>query len=448
MPLRGVQNTFWTTATPNVCCDFDCQMGDSLTQWYCSQEEGPRVRTSIYLKSYSINQSMKNWQEFGLNTRAVRAGQVRTAEGEHSEAMFLTSSFVFQDAAQAAARFAQTEEGNIYSRFTNPTVRNFEERLAALEGGERGIATASGMGAILSTCLGLLKAGDHIVASKSIFGTTVSLFNSILAKFGVPTTFVTLTDLNDWQQAIKPNTKLLFLETPSNPLTEIADIRALADLAHQHNCLLVVDNCFCTPILQQPLALGADLVIHSATKYLDGQGRCLGGAVIGSEALIKEVYNIIRSGGPTLSAFNAWVFLKGLETLNIRMKAHCENALALAQWLTQQSMVETIYYPGLPSHPQHELAKQQQTGFGGIVSFEVHGGKAAAWRLIDATRLISITANLGDTKTTITHPASTTHGRLTEEQRQAANIKDGLIRISVGLEDLADIQADLLRGMK
>jgi len=391
---------------------------------------------------------MKDWQAFGLETRAVRAGQVRSEEGEHSEALFLTSSFVFKDAAQAAARFGHLEEGNIYSRFTNPTVRTFEQRLAALEGGERCVATASGMGAILTTCLGVLKAGDHIVASKSIFGTTVTLFNNILAKFGIETTFVTLSDRSAWQQALKANTKLLFLETPSNPLTELADIRALADLAHQHNSLLVVDNCFCTPILQQPLALGADLVIHSATKYLDGQGRCVGGAVIGPEHIVgSDIYGILRSGGPTMSPFNAWVFLKGLETLNLRMKAHCDHALALAQWLTQQPAVEKIYYPGLSDHPQHQLAQSQQSGFGGLVSFEVKGGQAAAWHVIDATKLISITANLGDAKTTITHPATTTHGRLTAEQRQAANIQDNLIRVSVGLEAVEDIQADLARGL-
>jgi len=400
----------------------------------------------FYLLHDLIN-TMKNWQKFGFNTRAIRAGQRRTAEGEHSEALFLTSSYVFKNAAQAAARFAQTEEGNIYSRFTNPTVRNFEERLASLEGGERCIATSSGMAAILSTCLGLLKAGDHVIASKSMFGTTVTLFNNILSKFNVATTFVDLVDIATWQAALRPNTKLLFLETPSNPLMELADIQALADLAHAHGSWLAVDNCFCTPVLQQPLPLGADLVIHSATKYLDGQGRGVGGAVVGPDKLLAEVFSILRSAGPTMSPFNAWIFLKGLETLSLRMKAHCENALALAQWLQQQPAVEKVYYPGLPSHPQHELAKRQQTGFGGIVAFEVRGGKQAAWRVIDATEIISITANLGDVKTTITHPATTTHGRLTEEQRQAANIKEGLIRISVGLEEVADLQADLARGL-
>jgi O-succinylhomoserine sulfhydrylase len=391
---------------------------------------------------------MTDWNEFEFNTRAVRAGQVRTEEGEHSEAIFPTSSFVFKNAAQAAARFAHTEEGNIYSRFTNPTVRTFEQRLASLEGGERCIATSAGMAAILTTCLGLLKAGDHIVASRSIFGTTVTLFNGILGRFGVETTFVNLTDFSQWEAAITPKTKLLFLETPSNPLTEIADIKQLAELAHANQCLLVVDNCFCTPVLQQPLALGADIIIHSATKYLDGQGRCIGGAIVGPESLLgNEIYSIMRSAGPTMSPFNAWIFTKGLETLSLRMKAHCENAMILAHWLEQQPNIERVYYPGLASHSQHELAKTQQTGFGGIVSFEVKGGKEQAWKLIDSTRFLSITANLGDTKTTITHPATTTHGRLTDEQRQAAGIKDGLIRISVGIESITDIQADIARGL-
>jgi len=392
---------------------------------------------------------MIDWNEFGFNTRAVRAGQVRTEEGEHSEAIFPTSSFVFKNAAEAAARFAQkTAQDNIYSRFTNPTVRNFEDRLAALEGGERCMATASGMAAIFSTCLGLLKAGDHIVASQSVFGSTINLFNTILTKFDIKTTFVNLSDIDSWQAAIQPNTKLLFLETPSNPLMELGNIKAIAELAHTHDCLLVVDNCFCTPALQQPLALGADIVIHSATKYLDGQGRCIGGAVVGPEKLVGgDIFSILRSGGPTMSPFNAWVFLKGLETLNLRMQKHCDNAEALAHWLEQQKAVDRVYFPGLPSHPQHELAKQQQSRFGGLVSFDVKGGKEAAWRVIDSTRIMSITANLGDTKTTITHPATTTHGRITQEQRQAAGIGDGLIRISVGLEDIEDLKADLLRGL-
>ncbi len=388
-----------------------------------------------------------DWNEFGFNTRAVRAGQVRSDEGEHSEAIFPTSSYIFQSAAQAAARFAQKEPGNIYSRFTNPTVRTFEERLAALEGGERCIATASGMAAIFSTCLGLLKAGDHIVASQSLFGSTLTLFNTILSKFDIKTTFVNLNDLDNWRAAIQPNTKLLFLETPSNPLMALADISALHQIAQAHNCLLVVDNCFCTPALQKPLTLGADIVIHSATKYLDGQGRCMGGAVIGSESIVgKDIFAILRSGGPTMSPFNAWVFLKGLETLDLRMQKHCDNAEALAQWLEKQDTVKRIHYPGLATHPQHELAKKQQKRFGGLVSFEVKGGQEAAWRVIDSTQIMSITANLGDTKTTITHPATTTHGRITPEQRQAAGISDGLIRISVGLEDVEDLQGDLLRG--
>ena len=310
------------------------------------------------------------------------------------------------------------------------------------------MATASGMAAIFSTCLGLLKAGDHLVASQSIFGATVTLLNNILAKFAIQTTFVNLTDIESWRAAIQPNTKLFFLETPSNPLTEIADIQALAELAHAHNCLLVVDNCFCTPALQQPLSLGADIVIHSATKYLDGQGRCIGGAIVGSDKLVGgDIFAILRSGGPTMSPFNAWIFLKGLETLHLRMQKHCDNAEALAQWLATQPAVERIYYPGLLSHPQHNLAKIQQNRFGGLIAFEVKGGQAAAWRVIDSTRIMSITANLGDVKTTITHPASTTHGRITPEQRRAAGINDGLIRISVGLEDIEDLQADLSRGL-
>lgn len=386
--------------------------------------------------------------ELAFETLAVRAGQVRTEEGEHSEAMFLTSSYVFKNAAQAAARFGHTEPGNIYSRFTNPTVRTFETRLAAMEGGERCVATASGMGAILTTCLGLLKSGDHIVASQSIFGTSVMLFTSIIGKFGVSTTFVPLADLDAWKYAIQSNTKLLFVETPSNPLTELVDIQALSEIAHQNNALLAVDNCFCTPVLQKPLELGADLVIHSATKYLDGQGRCLGGAIIGNSLLLNDIFGIIRTGGISLSPFNAWVFLKGLETLNIRMKAHSESALQLAQWLESLEEIERVYYPGLVSHPHHELAKRQQKGFGGIVAFDVKGGKDKAWQVVDNTQLISITANLGDTKSTITHPATTTHGRMTPEQRAAAGIGDGLLRVSVGLENIDDLKKDLLRGLR
>jgi len=391
----------------------------------------------------------KDFDEWGFDTRAVRAGQHRTNEGEHSEPIFPTSSYVFESAAAAAARFSGETPGNIYSRFTNPTVRSFEERLAALEGGEKCVATASGMAAILSTCLALLKGGDHIVASRNIFGPTVLLFNNYLGRFGVETTYVSLTDYAAWERAIKPNTKLLYLETPSNPLTEIADVARLAKLAHAEDCLLVVDNCFCTPALLRPLALGADIVVHSATKYLDGQGRCMGGAVVGNAELVgKEVYGFLRTAGPSLSPFNAWVFLKGLETLSLRMKAHSASAQLLAEWLEKQPGVKRVYYPGLASHPQHALAKQQQSGFGGIVSFELKGEKAAAWRLIDATRLISITANLGDTKSTITHPATTTHGRLTSEQRVDAGISDGLIRVSVGLEEVEDLKRDLKRGLE
>jgi O-succinylhomoserine sulfhydrylase len=390
---------------------------------------------------------MPDYDEFQLETRAVRAGQQRTAEGEHSEAIFPTSSYVFGSAAEAAARFSGEQPGNIYSRFTNPTVRTFEQRLAALEGGESCVATASGMAAILSTCMGLLKAGDHIVSSRSIFGTTTLLFANYLARFGVETSFVPLAELPAWEAALRPQTRLLFLETPSNPLTEIADIAALAELAHAHDCLLAVDNCFCTPVLQQPLALGADIVIHSATKYLDGQGRCIGGAVVGDgERVGKDVYGFLRTAGPTMSPFNAWVFLKGLETLSLRMQAHCATALALAQWLEQQPEVARVYHPGLASHPQHALATRQQRGYGGIVSFELKGGQREAWAFVDATRIFSITANLGDAKSTVTHPATTTHGRLTPEQRQAAGISDGLIRLAAGLESVTDLQADLARG--
>ena len=387
----------------------------------------------------------------GLNfaTRAVREGQVRTNENEHSEPIFPTSSYVFASAAEAAARFSGEEPGNIYSRFTNPTVRTFEDRLASLEMAECCVGTASGMSAITATILGLLKTGDHIVSSRSIFGTTTVLLENIVAKLGIETTFVELSDLSAWEEAIKPETKLLFLETPSNPLMELVDIAALAEISHKHGCLLAVDNCLCTPALQQPLLLGADIVIHSATKYIDGQGRCMGGAVCGSNDIVGEgVFGFLRSAGPTMSTFNAWVFLKGLETLKLRMQAHCAAAQELAEWLEQRPEVKKVYYPGLESHPQHALAKTQQSGFGGLLSFELNGGKAEGWCLIDATKLLSITANLGDTKTTITHPATTTHGRLTPEQRSEAGISDGLIRVAVGLEDIEDIKADLLRGMR
>ncbi|MFZ2541083.1 MAG: O-succinylhomoserine sulfhydrylase [Gallionella sp.] len=379
-------------------------------------------------------------------TLAVHAGTVRSQFGEHSEALFLTSSFVFENAAQAAARFIGEQPGNIYSRFTNPTVTMFEERLAAMEGAEQCVATASGMSAILACVMGVLKAGDHIVSSRSLFGATVNLFNNIIKKFGVETTYVSATDVKEWQAAVRPNTKLFFLETPSNPLTEISDIAAISEIAKKCGVLLAVDNCFCTPVLQRPLELGADIVIHSATKYIDGQGRVLGGAVLGSKKNLEGVYQFLRTAGPTMSAFNAWIFLKGMETLKLRMEAHCTNALQLASWLETQPNVQRVFYPGLPSHPQHQLAMRQQKTGGGIVSFEVKGGKEAAWRVIDNTRLLSITANLGDTKTTITHPASTTHARITPEARAAAGITDGLIRIAVGLEAVSDIQADL-RGL-
>jgi O-succinylhomoserine sulfhydrylase len=381
-------------------------------------------------------------------TLGVRAGSAHTEFGENSEAIFLTSSFVFESAAQAAARFGGQEPGNIYSRFTNPTVTMFQDKLAALEGAEFCVATSSGMSAILACVMGLCSAGDHVVASRSIFGTSVQLFGNILKRWGLETTFVSLTDEAEWADAVQPNTKLFFVETPSNPLTEVCDIAALAALAKKSGAMLAVDNCFCTPALQKPLDLGADIVIHSATKYIDGQGRCLGGAVLGKKDVLEPVYGFLRTAGPTMSAFNAWVFLKGLETLALRMEAHSRHALALAQWLEAQPQVERVYYPGLASHPQHALAMRQQKAGGGIVSFDVKGGKDAAWALIDATRMLSITANLGDAKSTITHPATTTHSRVTPEARAAAGIGDGLVRIAVGLEHIEDIQADLLGGLK
>jgi O-succinylhomoserine sulfhydrylase len=384
---------------------------------------------------------------YELDTLAVRAGIERSHFGEHSEALYLTSSFVFKSAAQAAERFAERERGPIYSRFTNPTIKTFEDRLAALEGAECCVSTASGMSAILATMMGLLKAGDHVIVSQSVFGATVQLFNNILKRFGLESTFVSATDVSAWQRAVKPNTRLFFLETPSNPLTEISDIPALAGVAKKAGALLAVDNCFCTPVLQKPLELGADIVIHSATKYLDGQGRVLGGAVLGNTSVIREgVFGFLRTAGPTLSAFNAWVILKGLETLRIRMEAQSATAFALARWLEAQPHVARVYYPGLPTHPQHALAMKQQKSGGAIVSFDVKGGREAAWRLVDKTRLISITANLGDTKTTITHPASTTHGRISAEARAAAGIGDGLLRVAVGLEALEDLKADLSPG--
>jgi O-succinylhomoserine sulfhydrylase len=381
-------------------------------------------------------------------TQAIRTGHRRTPEHEHCEPIFTTSSFVFDNAAQAAARFAGDEPGNVYSRFTNPTTKVFEQRLAALEGGESCVATASGMSAIMAICVALLQAGDHIVSSRSIFGATTALFNKYLTRFGIETSFVGQTDLGDWKAAIKANTRMLFLETPSNPLSEIADIRQLATLAHENDCMLVVDNCFCTPALQKPLLLGADLIVHSATKYLDGQGRIVGGAVVGDHQRVgEEIFSAIRTTGPCISPFNAWVALKGLETLNLRMKAHSDQAMEIARYLSDHPRVERVYYPGLASHPQHELAKQQQYGFGGVVSFVVKGGREKAWKVIDSTRMLSITANLGDVKTTITHPATTTHGRLSDEQKAQSGISEGLIRIAAGLESIDDIITDISRGL-
>ncbi|MCP5306827.1 MAG: O-succinylhomoserine sulfhydrylase [Chromatiaceae bacterium] len=392
-----------------------------------------------------MNDDTPDW---AAATLAIRTGHRRTAEGEHSEPIFATSSYVFGSAAEAAARFSGDSPGNIYSRFTNPTVRAFEERLAALEGGEACVATASGMSAILTTCMGLLQHGDHIVSSRSIFGSTTILFNKYLARFGIATDYATLSDPDDWQRKIRPNTRMLFVETPSNPLTELGDIRALADLAHANGCVLVVDNCFCTPALQRPLELGADIVVHSATKYLDGQGRAVGGAVVGDRKRVGEdIYGVLRTAGPAMSPFAAWIFLKGLETLALRMQAHSANATLLAQWLTDQPGVDAVYFPGLASHPQHALAQRQQTAAGGIVAFDVAGGREAAWRLIDSTRMLSITANLGDVKSTITHPATTTHGRLDAAERAAAGIGDGLVRVAVGLEAFEDIRDDLARGL-
>ena len=382
-----------------------------------------------------------------FDTLAVRAGQERSQFGEHAEALYLTSSFVFENAAQAAARFSGAEEGNVYARFSNPTVTMFQERLAALEGAEGCIATASGMAAIMSMVMALLKTGDHIVASRSIFGASLQLFGNIFTRFGIETTFVAATDVEAYRAALRPTTKLVFIETPSNPLTEVIDIAAVAAVAHAGGALLAVDNCFCTPALQRPLELGADLVIHSATKYLDGQGRVLGGAVCGAKVLTEEVFKFLRTAGPTLSPFNAWVILKGLETLKLRMTAQSAATLDLARRLEANAAVARVFYPGLPSHPQHALALRQQASGGAIVSFEVKGGREEAWRVVDNCHLLSITANLGDVKTTITHPASTTHGRVSPEARAAAGISEGLLRIAVGLEAVDDIEADLLRGL-
>jgi O-succinylhomoserine sulfhydrylase len=386
--------------------------------------------------------------DYKLATRAVREGQVRSAEGEHAEPIFLTSSYVFKSAADAAAKFSGEEKGNIYSRFTNPTVRTFEERLAAMEEAECCVATATGMSAILAACMGLLSAGDHVVAGRDLFGSTIIFFNNILTKFGLSFTYVDSADAAQWEAAIQANTKMLFLETPSNPLCNVSDISAIAKIAHENSALLVVDNTFCTPVLQQPLKLGADVVVHSSTKYIDGQGRTMGGAVVGDKKLVGEdVFAFLRSAGPTLSPFNAWVQLKGLETLSVRMQAHSQYALEIASWLESQPAVERVFYPDLPSHPQHDLAQHQQTAAAGVLAFQVKGGRDEAWQVIDSTELFSITANLGDTKSTITHPATTTHGRLTVEERQEMGVLDNLLRLSIGLEDVGDLIKDLQRGL-
>ena len=386
-------------------------------------------------------------QNYKQQTIATRGGYQRTHENEQSEALFLTSSYVFESAEMAAQSFSDEVDGNIYSRYTNPTVRTFEQRLAALEGGEQCVATSSGMAATLSVIMGLLKSGDHIVCSRDVFGSTRVMMDKYITKFGVDVSYVALADLSAWQNAIKPNTRMLFCETPSNPLAEIADLEALSELAKKAQALLVVDNCFCTPVLQKPLQWGADIVVHSATKYIDGQGRALGGALVGNAQLMAQVQGFLRAAGPTMSAFNAWLFLKGLETLQLRMQAHSANAASLAQWLLAHPKVSHVYYSGLPDHPGHKLAKKQQSDFGGVLSFTVDGGREAAWQVIDATQMLSLTANLGDTKTTIVHPATTTHGRLSDDERAEAGIEQGLIRVAVGLEDLIDIQNDLELGL-
>jgi O-succinylhomoserine sulfhydrylase len=383
-----------------------------------------------------------------LDTLAVREGLPPSQWGENSEALFLTSSFTHPDAATAAARFANEEEAFVYSRFSNPTVTMMERRLAALEGAQAGIGTASGMGAILLLILATLKSGDHVVCSRSVFGSTIKLFQDF-SKFGIETSFVSQTAVDEWRAAVRPNTKLLFAETPSNPLTEVCDIAALADIAHRAGAMLCVDNCFCTPALQRPIALGADVVMHSGTKFLDGQGRVIAGALCGTEELVTgKLVPMMRGAGMTLSPFNAWVVLKGLETLSLRVRAQSERALEMARWLEAQPQIERVYHPSLESHPQHRLAMAQQSGQGGsVASFIVKGGREGAFRVIDATRICSITANLGDTKTTITHPASTSHGRLSEAQRLSAGITQGMIRLAVGLDDVEDLKADLLRGL-
>ena len=400
----------------------------------------------LFLPSGLIDVIENNSQDFA--TTAIRAGHQRTHEGEHSEAIFATSSFVFENAAQAADRFQNNAPGNVYSRFTNPTVRAFEQRLAALEGGECCVATSSGMAAIMAVCVALLEPGDHVIASSGLFGSTSQFFKKYLTRMGNPVDFAQIDQPDDWLQKVTPGTRMMFVETPSNPLTQIADIKALAKIANDNNALLVVDNCFCTPALQKPLELGAHIVIHSATKFIDGQGRCVGGAVVGDRKRVGEdVYGFLRAAGPTMSAFNAWVFLKGLETLDLRMQRHSQSAMELAQWLSSHPAVKKVYYPGLSNHPQHQLCQQQQSDFGGVVSFEVVGDREQAWQVIDQTKMLSITANLGDAKTTITHPATTTHGRLSDQERASAGIKSGLLRVAVGLESINDIKADLSIGL-
>jgi O-succinylhomoserine sulfhydrylase len=386
--------------------------------------------------------------ELKPDTLAVRAGGVRSDFREHSEALTLTTSFVYASAAEAARRFANEEPGNIYSRFTNPTVAMFQDRLAALEGAEACVATATGMAAVATTALGLLKSGEHIVAPRGVFGTVVPLFDQILKKLGIETTWVDLPDLDAWRRAIRPSTRLLFVETPSNPVCEIADIAALAEIARKAGAVLAVDNCMCSPALQRPIEMGADLVIHSATKYLDGQGRVLAGAIAGRKDLVSgPLFSFVRTAGPAISPFNAWICLKGMETLRIRMNAQSANALAIARWLESHSAIERVLYPGLESHPQHALAMRQQSAGGALLSFVVKGGREAAWRVIDAVKMISITANFGDVKSTICHPATTTHGRIPPKERDAAGIGEGLVRLGVGLEDPEDIRADLERGL-
>lgn len=394
-----------------------------------------------------FNMSQQDEIEYQLDTLAIRTGHTRSFEGEHSEPIFLTSSFVCENAADAAAKFSGQIEGNTYSRYTNPTVQAFEKRLAVLDGAERAVATSSGMAAVHAVCMAYLKAGDHVICSRAVFGSIISLFEKYVVKFAVDVTFVDLEDLDGWKQAVRPNTRLLFIETPSNPLAQVGDMQAIADIAHEHGALFAVDNTFCTPVLQQPIKFGADLIVYSSTKYIDGQGRALGGAVVGKDKLVEEINGVIRTLGNSMSPFNAWIFLKGLETLSLRMKAHCESAQKLAEWLDAHPKVEKVYYAGLPNHAGHDLAKKQQSGFGGVVSFVVKGERQGAWTVIDHTRFLSITSNLGDVKSTITHPATTSHGRMSDEAKQAAGIVEGLIRVSVGLENIDDIIGDLSRGL-